>query len=100
MKLFKERDNIKVVSDQWGSPTYTVDLAEGIIEIINNDSDKFGIYHCTNEGFTNWYEFTREIFRKSKKLRIIGSNMGVEIRISYSYPKTEMFIVKQRKNKE
>ena len=80
LKLFKERDQIKVVSDQWGSPTYTVDLAEGIIEIINNDSDKFGIYHFTNEGVTNWYEFAREIYRKSKKLGIIDSNKEVEIR--------------------
>jgi dTDP-4-dehydrorhamnose reductase len=80
LKLFKEKEEIKVVSDQWGSPTYTVDLAEGIIEIINNDSDKFGIYHFTNEGVTNWYEFAREIYRKSKKLGIIDSNKEVEIR--------------------
>lgn len=80
LKLFKEKEEIKVVSDQWGSPTYTVDLAEVILKIINNDSDKFGIYHFTNEGVTNWYEFTREIYRKSKKLGIIDSNKEVEIR--------------------
>ena len=65
LKLFKEKEEIKVVSDQWGSPTYTVDLAEVILKMINNDSDKFGIYHFTNEGVTNWYEFAREIYRKS-----------------------------------
>ena len=80
LKLFKEKEEIKVVSDQWGSPTYTVDLAEVIVEIINNDSDKFGIYHFTNEGVTNWYEFAREIYRKSKKLGIIDSNKEVKIR--------------------
>lgn len=80
LKLFKEKEEIKVVSDQWGSPTYTIDLAEGILEIINNDSDKFGIYHFTNEGVTNWYEFAREIYRKSKKLGIIDSNKEVKIR--------------------
>ena len=80
LKLFKEKEEIKVVSDQWGSPTYTVDLAKGILEIINNDSDKFGIYHFTNEGVTNWYEFAREIYRKSKKLGIIDSNKEVKIR--------------------
>lgn len=80
LKLFKEKEEIKVVSDQWGSPTYTVDLAKGILEIINNDSDKFGIYHFTNKGVTNWYEFAREIYRKSKKLGIIDSNKEVEIR--------------------
>jgi len=80
LKLFKEKEEIKVVSDQWGSPTYTVDLAEVILKIIHNDSDKFGIYHFTNEGVTNWYEFAREIYRKSKKLGIIDSNKEVEIR--------------------
>ena len=80
LKLFKEKEEIKVVSDQWGSPTYTVDLAEVIFKMINNDSDKFGVYHFTNEGVTNWYEFAREIYRKSKKLGIIDSNKEVEIR--------------------
>jgi len=80
LKLFKEKEEIKVISDQWGSPTYTVDLAEVILKIINNDSDSFGIYHFTNEGVTNWYEFAREIYRKSKKLGIIDSIKEVEIR--------------------
>jgi len=80
LTLFKEKEEIKMVSDQWGSPTYTVDLAEVILKMINNDSDKFGIYHFTNEGLTNWYELAREIYRKSKKLGIIDSNKEVEIR--------------------
>jgi len=80
LKLFKEKEEIKVVSDQWGSPTYSVDLAEVILKMITNDSDKFGIYNFTNEGVTNWYEFAREIYRKSKKLGIIDSNKEVEIR--------------------
>jgi dTDP-4-dehydrorhamnose reductase len=80
LKLFKEKEEIRVVSDQWGSPTYTVDLAEVILKSINHDSNNFGIYHFTNEGVTNWYEFAREIYRKSKKLGIIDSNKEVEIR--------------------
>jgi len=80
LKLFNEKKEIKVVSDQWGSPTYTADLAEVILKVINNNSDKFGIYHFTNEGITNWYEFAREIYRKTKKLGIINSNKEVEIR--------------------
>jgi len=62
LKLFKEKEEIKVVSNQWGSPTYTVDLAKVILKIINSDSNRFGIYHFTNEGVTNWYEFAREIY--------------------------------------
>jgi dTDP-4-dehydrorhamnose reductase len=80
LKLFKEKEEIKVVSDQWGSPTYAVDLAEVIVEIINNDYDKFGVYHFTNEGVTNWYEFARVIYDKSKDLDLIGGNRRVEIK--------------------
>jgi dTDP-4-dehydrorhamnose reductase len=80
LKLFKEKEEIRVVYDQWGSPTYTVDLAEVILKIIDHNAVKFGIYHFTNEGVTNWYEFAREIYRKSKKLGIIDSNKEVKIR--------------------
>jgi dTDP-4-dehydrorhamnose reductase len=60
LKLGKERDEISVVADQYGSPTYTGDLADLIIEMIK--TDKYGIYHVTNEGFCSWYEFAKEIF--------------------------------------
>jgi dTDP-4-dehydrorhamnose reductase len=79
LKLFKEKEEIKVVSDQWGSPTYTVDLAEVILKMINNDSDKFGTYHFTNEGVTNWYEFACTIYDKVKRLGLIEGNKKIEI---------------------
>lgn len=63
LKLGKERDEISVVADQYGSPTYTGDLAELIVEMIQ--TDKYGIYHATNEGFCSWYEFAKEIFKAS-----------------------------------
>jgi len=61
LKLGKERDEISVVADQYGSPTYTGDLAKLIVEMIK--TDKYGIYHATNEGFCSWYEFAKEIFK-------------------------------------
>lgn len=45
LRLFKERDAVKVVEDQWGSPTYTIDLAGAILKIIEDDSVSYGIYH-------------------------------------------------------
>jgi dTDP-4-dehydrorhamnose reductase len=63
LKLGKKRDEISVVADQYGSPTYTGDLAELIVEMIK--SDKYGIYHATNEGFCSWYEFAKEIFKSA-----------------------------------
>ena len=62
LRLLNEKEVIKVVSDQWGSPTYTKDLADVILTIVGNKGDHYGIYHFTNEGKTNWYEFAKEIY--------------------------------------
>ncbi|MCL2197371.1 MAG: dTDP-4-dehydrorhamnose reductase [Defluviitaleaceae bacterium] len=61
LRIGKERDSINVVNDQIGSPTYTADLAPLLCEIIN--TNKYGIYHATNEGTCSWAEFADEIFR-------------------------------------
>jgi dTDP-4-dehydrorhamnose reductase len=79
LRLFKERDLVKVVDDQWGSPTYTMDLARAILKIIQDDSVSYGIYHFTNEGVTSWYEFARAIYNRGKKLGLIEDNKKVEI---------------------
>ena len=79
LKLFKERDLVKVVEDQWGSPTYTVDLTGAILKIIEDDSISYGIYHFTNEGITSWYEFTRAIYKKAKRLGLIEDNKKIDI---------------------
>ena len=59
LRLMKEKDSINVVNDQFGCPTYAADLALAIMQIIvSNKSNKNpGIYHYTNAGVTNWYEF-------------------------------------------
>jgi len=63
LRLASERDSIFVVNNQIGSPTYTKDLAPLIVEMIQ--TDKYGIYHGTNEGFCSWYDFACEIFKLS-----------------------------------
>jgi len=60
-RLMKERPEIKVVSDQVGAPTYAADLAEVIIDIISHPEWVPGIYHYSNSGKTNWYEFAEAI---------------------------------------
>ncbi len=64
LRLGKERNEISVVADQIGSPTYTYDLAELLVEMIF--TDKYGIHHATNEGYCSWYEFACEIFKQAK----------------------------------
>jgi dTDP-4-dehydrorhamnose reductase len=59
-RLANERDTLKVKDDEFISPTFAVDLAEGIAEIV--ESGLYGLYHVTNSGSCSWYEFAREIF--------------------------------------
>ncbi|MEG2246568.1 MAG: dTDP-4-dehydrorhamnose reductase [Peptostreptococcaceae bacterium] len=61
LRLGKDRDRLSVIDDQIGSPTYTKDLAHILADMI--ETDKYGTYHVTNEGFCSWYDFAKEIFR-------------------------------------
>lgn len=70
LRLAETHDTIKVVSDQFGSPTYTYDLARLLVDMIQ--TDKYGVYHATNEGFCSWYDFACEIFREAGvKVKVI-----------------------------
>ena len=64
LRLGKEKPELNVVCDQIGSPTYTFDLAKVIVDMII--SEKYGIYHATNEGYCSWYDFACAIFRLAK----------------------------------
>ena len=64
LKLGKENEEVKVVYDQYGSPTYTVDLADIIYQALEKRIP-MGIYNATNLGFTSWYDFTRTIYKIS-----------------------------------
>lgn len=63
LNLGKTRDKLTVVCDQFGSPTYTYDLAKLLVDMVQ--TDKYGVYHATNEGFCSWYEFACEIFKQA-----------------------------------
>jgi len=63
LNLAKTRDTLTVVNDQFGSPTYTYDLAKLLVDMVQ--SDKYGIYHATNEGICSWYEFACAIFEEA-----------------------------------
>ena len=64
LKLGETHDTLRVVNDQIGTPTYTLDLARLLIDM--NETDKYGYYHATNEGgYISWYDFTKEIYRQA-----------------------------------
>lgn len=67
LNVGKNHDQIKVVNDQIGTPTYTYDLARLLVDMIQ--TDKYGYYHATNEGgYISWYDFTKEIFHQAVEL--------------------------------
>ena len=64
LNVGKTYDTVRVVNDQIGTPTYTLDLARLLIDM--NETDKYGYYHATNEGgYISWYDFTKEIYRQA-----------------------------------
>lgn len=79
LELTKTRDSLKVVSDQCGSPTYTVDLALFLQKLI--ETDRYGIYHASNSGVCSWYDFACAIFEDS------GITMKVEPCTTEEFPR-------------
>ncbi|MEX3620179.1 dTDP-4-dehydrorhamnose reductase [Paenibacillus glucanolyticus] len=71
LRLGQEKPQLKVVNDQKGSPTYTVDLAQFLLNLIS--TEKYGLYHASNSGSCTWYEFTQAIFEEARE------QLGLEI---------------------
>lgn len=74
IRLGSEKPEISVVNDQKGSPTYTVDLARFLLELVN--TEKYGIYHASNSGECTWYEFAQAIFTESG---LLGKTYSVQV---------------------
>jgi dTDP-4-dehydrorhamnose reductase len=70
LRLAAERDQLSVVSDQIGTPTNAIDLAEALIKIVDyynaekSSASNYGIYNFSNEGYSSWYDFANEIFHQ------------------------------------
>lgn len=71
LKVGQNHTTLKVVNDQFGTPTYTFDLARLLVDMI--ETEKYGYYHATNEGgYISWYDFAKEIFRQADELGMEG----------------------------
>lgn len=76
LKLAQTKTEINVVCDQIGSPTYTYDLAKLMCSMM--ETEKYGVYHATNEGFCSWYEFTKYIFEVAGITNVIVNPITTE----------------------
>lgn len=76
LRLSKEKKELNIINDQLGSPTYTYDLSKLLVDLI--ETDKYGIYHGTNEGICTWYEFAKKIFELSKIMTTVHPILSAE----------------------
>lgn len=78
MRLSKDRDELNIIDDQIGSPTYTKDLSTLLVDMI--ETDKYGTYHASNDGFCSWCDFAKEIFKEA------GIDIKVNPILTSQYP--------------
>lgn len=75
LRLSKANNQLSIVNDQIGSPTYTKDLSRLLVDML--ETSKYGLYHATNEGYCSWYEFANTIFKLANiniDIKAINSN--------------------------
>jgi dTDP-4-dehydrorhamnose reductase len=90
LRLMNERDEVKVVDDQRGSPTFAGDLVAAIAELINAErygrTIPYGIYHYTNKGNITWFDFAAEIYDAGRRLGLITKDCAVKPCTSAEFP--------------
>jgi dTDP-4-dehydrorhamnose reductase len=92
LRLAESRDTLRVVADQYGSPTYTVDLAALLLDMVR--TKRYGVYHASNEGFCSWADFAEEIMRQA------GAAVTVERISTNEYPTAAVRPVNSRMSKQ
>lgn len=86
IRLMNERDSLGIVDDQKGSPTYTKSLVENIIRLIDSGSNKYGIYHYSDEGDISWYDFAAVIYNFGKVKGLIHKDTELRRISTDQYP--------------
>lgn len=86
LNLMVTKNEISVVSDQIGSPTYALDIAKITLDVITGNYDS-GIYHFTNEGFCSWYDFAMQIFYLAQELSFPVSVQKIHAILTKDYPR-------------
>jgi len=84
LKLGAEREELNIIADQVGTPTYAIDLADAILSIIESGKEAYGVYHYSNEGAISWYDFAKAIFE------ISGTEVRVQPITTAQYPTKAM----------
>lgn len=75
LRLFQEKNQVHVVKDQQGCPTYTRDLATFVVSLVKGNENQYGIYHFSNTGPTSWFEFARKIYAEAYRLKLLNKKV-------------------------
>lgn len=90
LRLARERDQLQVVGDQFGRPTYAGDMADAIVRIIEAEASPqplpSGVYHCASEGAVSWFEFAQAIFATAWAQRLIEAEPRLQRITTAEYP--------------
>ena len=86
LKLMLKQNDIGVVADQRGTPTWAKDLANTIVTVLNDNKGKCGIYHFTDEGNISWYDYALKIYEKGRKLGFLQRECRIFPLTSEQYP--------------
>jgi len=86
IRLMNDRDSLGIISDQWGTPTWTVDLANALVMIAVSNSEQYGIYHFSNEGKITWFDFAKEIYSIARNTNLIESDCEINAITTDQYP--------------
>ncbi|MBC8485990.1 MAG: dTDP-4-dehydrorhamnose reductase [Candidatus Cloacimonetes bacterium] len=86
LRLFEEKNEINVINDQIGSPTYADGLAKNIVRLIKNNSEKYGIYHYSDEGEISWFDFAVQIQESAHNLGLISKKIKINPIKTSQYP--------------
>ncbi|WP_145410977.1 dTDP-4-dehydrorhamnose reductase [Paenibacillus xylanexedens] len=85
LKLGQEKPKLQVVHDQKGSPTYTADLANFLMQLMQ--TEKYGVYHASNSGTCTWYEFTQAIFEEARGNKYFSIQAHLEPCTTEQFPR-------------
>ena len=86
LRLFASREEVSVVDDQHGTPTYAPDLAAALVTIVCAESKAFGTYHYTNNGETTWFRFARRIHDRARATGMLGRDCRLKAITTAEYP--------------
>ncbi len=86
LRLMAERENLGVVADQWGAPSWAADLAQAIVAVIRHPLPSWGTFHASGEGCCSWYDFACEIQNQALELGILIKKATINSLSSEQYP--------------